>query len=218
MDRREPGGSANEPDIQTQVARDVPYRSLFRHALMEVHIWEVVRDAASAIVTWRLVDANQAALTSWGVELDDVVGKVTEEIFPGSDAVKTFLPVVSEIIATGVPKEWETSFTGTGQILHMVSIPVGEYFVSTGFDVTADRMHERELSTALISLNQATQAGGVGLWDWDLRTNVVRYSDEYKRQIGYEPHEMSDDLEEWRSRVHPDDLDTTFRQVRAKYR
>jgi PAS domain S-box-containing protein len=183
---------------------------------MEVHIWEVVRDAVGAIVTWRLVDANRVALTSWGKELDEVVGLTTEEIFPGSDAVQTFLPVVSEIIATGVPKEWETNFSGTGQILHMVSIPVGEYFVSTGFDVTEDRMHERELHAALLSLNQATQAGGVGLWDWDLRTDVVRYSDEYKRQLGYEPDEMGDDLEEWRSRVHPDDLDTTVQQVQAK--
>lgn len=207
---------ANKPDIAERLAGDVLYRSLFQHALMEVHIWEVIRDAAGAIATWRLVEANAATLEAWDKQLDDVVGMTPEEIFPDSDAVNTSLPVVSEIMATGVPKEWETNFTGTGQILHMVSIPVGEYFVSTGFDVTADRTNEWELRAALASLNQATHAGGVGLWDWELSTEVVRYSDEYKRQIGYEPHEMADDFEEWRTRVHPDDLEATLEQVRAK--
>ena len=209
------GSTADEPGLRVQVAQDVLYGSLFEHALTEVHIWEVVRDEAGAIATWCLVDANQVALTTWGARLADVVGLTTEQIFPGSDAVTTFLPVVTEIFATGVPKEWEANFAGTGQILHMVSIPFGEYFVSTGFDVTADRMHEQELRAALVSLNQATQAGGVGLWDWDLKTDVVRYSDEYKQQIGYEPHELGDDFEEWRSRVHPDDLDAVVQLAQA---
>lgn len=52
---------------------------------------------------------------------------------------------------------------------------------------------------------QIAEAGKVGLWDWDLRSNEVAYSTEWKRQIGYQDHEISDDLEEFRSRVHPDD-------------
>lgn len=197
-----------------QVARDLLYRSFFKHALHEVHIWELVRDAQGRIVTWRLVDANGAALKSWGRELAAIVGRTTDEIFPGADPVATFLPVVEEIMRTGQPKEWETTFTGTGQVLHMVSIPVGEFFVSTGFDVTADRRRERELQDALRSLNQATQAGGVGLWDWNLTTDRVHYSDQWKRQLGCAPHEISDRLEEWQSRVHPDDLEPTLERVR----
>ncbi len=212
----DPTRSLHRPGSSTLVARDVLYRSLFAHALMEVHIWEVVRDARGAIATWRLVDANAAALKSWGRALDDVVGRTTDEIFPGADAVRTFLPIVEEIISSGVPREWEVDFAGTGQILHMISIPVGEYFVSTGFDVTTDRTRERALREALLSLTQATQAGGVGLWDWDLRTDEVHFSDEWKRQLGYHPDEISNRYEEWRSRVHPDDLERTLERVRAK--
>lgn len=201
---------------QSLVTRDLLYRSLFEHALVEVHIWEVVRDLRGAIVTWRLVDANAAALRSWGRALEDIVGRTTDEVFPGSDAVRTFRPIVEEIMATGVPKEWQVTFGGTEQVLQMISIPVGEYFVSTGFDVTSDRVRERRLQDALHSLNQATQAGGVGLWDWDLRTNRVHYSNEWKRQLGHAPHEIADEFEEWRSRVHPDDLAPTLERVQAK--
>lgn len=49
------------------------------------------------------------------------------------------------------------------------------------------------------------RAGGVGLWEWDLESNTVRYSREWKRQLGYAEHEIGDDYSEWRKRLHPDD-------------
>ena len=206
---------AATPALAAQTPRDLLYRSFFEHAPLEVHLWEVVRDAGGAIVTWRLIDANPTALASWGRRLDEVVGRTTDEIFPGADAVQTFLPVVEEIMTTGEPKEWETTFAGTGQVLRMVSIPVGDSFVSTGFDVTVDRHRAEELEEALRRLTQATQAGGVGLWDWDLTTNEVRYSVEWKRQLGHAPDEIADRFDEWRARVHPDDYEPTMARVRA---
>jgi PAS domain S-box-containing protein len=198
-----------------QAPRDLLYGSLFEHAPVEVHIWSLVRNDQGAIVTWRLVDANPAALAAWGRRLEEVVGKTTDEIFPGADAVRTFLPVVEEIMATGRPKQWEVAFAGTAQVLRMVSIPVGDSFVSTGFDVTPEHMRRRELEDALQKVTQATQAGGVGLWDWDLRTNEVHFSDEWKRQLGHEPHEVTDSFDEWRSRVHPEDLEPALAAVRT---
>ena len=55
-------------------------------------------------------------------------------------------------------------------------------------------------------LELAVQSGNVGLWDWDLGTNRVKFSTEWKHQLGYEPDEITDAFSEWESRVHPDDL------------
>ncbi len=49
------------------------------------------------------------------------------------------------------------------------------------------------------------RAGGVGLWEWDVGTNSVRFSREWKRQLGYGEDEIDDDISEWRKRLHPDD-------------
>jgi PAS domain S-box-containing protein len=59
------------------------------------------------------------------------------------------------------------------------------------------------------------QATGLGPWDWDLTTNVVEFWPERKRQIGYEPHEISNRYEEWESRLHPDDRDRVLTALRA---
>lgn len=64
-------------------------------------------------------------------------------------------------------------------------------------------------------LRLSVEAANVGLWDWDLQTNAVLYSPEWKRQIGYCDDELSNDFAEWQSRVHPDDLELTLAKVRA---
>jgi len=45
-----------------------------------------------------------------------------------------------------------------------------------------------------------------GIWDWDLQTNTVYYSDRWKAMLGYNPDEISTEYTEWSNRVHPDDL------------
>ena len=55
-------------------------------------------------------------------------------------------------------------------------------------------------------LRQAVRAGNVGLWSWDLETDEIRTSAEWKAQLGYAEDEVGRSFEEWRSRVHPDDL------------
>ncbi len=71
----------------------------------------------------------------------------------------------------------------------------------------------RALRARIERLERALRVGNVGIWDWDLATDTVRYSSQWKRQIGHEDHEIGDGFEEWRSRVHPDDLAPTMRRV-----
>ena len=69
------------------------------------------------------------------------------------------------------------------------------------------------LREALLKQDAAVKAGNIGLWNWDLTTNKVIYSAEWKRQIGYEENEISDNFDEWRNRVHPDDLEITMSKI-----
>ena len=49
------------------------------------------------------------------------------------------------------------------------------------------------------------RAGAVGLWQWDVQNGTVRFSQEWRRQLGYASHEIADDVQEFYSRLHPDD-------------
>jgi PAS domain S-box-containing protein len=67
----------------------------------------------------------------------------------------------------------------------------------------------RKGSAALVEaemrLRLVIEAADLGLWDWDIKTNSVYHSPEWKRQIGYEDYEISNSIDEWLNRLHPDD-------------
>ncbi|HEY3323109.1 MAG TPA: EAL domain-containing protein [Planctomycetota bacterium] len=52
----------------------------------------------------------------------------------------------------------------------------------------------------------ALKAANGGLWDWDLKTNTIFFSREWKAMLGYGETEFSDTVESWLRRVHPHDL------------
>ncbi|MBL8271635.1 ATP-binding protein [Steroidobacter sp.] len=54
-------------------------------------------------------------------------------------------------------------------------------------------------------IEATSRAGSVGLWEWEPATNAVRFSREWKRQLGYDEHEVPDSFEEWSKRLHPAD-------------
>jgi diguanylate cyclase (GGDEF)-like protein/PAS domain S-box-containing protein len=53
---------------------------------------------------------------------------------------------------------------------------------------------------------------GDGIWDLDLATETVHFSDRWKEMLGYRNDEIEDTLDGWLGRVHPDDL-TRLRSI-----
>jgi len=52
-----------------------------------------------------------------------------------------------------------------------------------------------------------------GLWDWDLQSEKVYYSNRFKELLGYKPEDISDSLDEFMVRLHPDDLKDVRRAI-----
>ena len=52
----------------------------------------------------------------------------------------------------------------------------------------------------------ATRGTNEGLWNWNVKTNEVFFSPRWKEMLGFAEHEIGNSLNEWTSRVHPDDL------------
>jgi PAS domain S-box-containing protein len=54
---------------------------------------------------------------------------------------------------------------------------------------------------------------GDGIWDWNPVTNRVFFSTRWKEMLGYTDDEIGNNLEEWSSRVHPEDLERVMAAV-----
>lgn len=50
------------------------------------------------------------------------------------------------------------------------------------------------------------QGSNGGLWDWNLKTNQVYFSQRWKELVGEDENTMGNQIQDWYERVHPDDL------------
>src|SRR5262245_66174024 len=58
-------------------------------------------------------------------------------------------------------------------------------------------------------LRLALEAGRMGVWEWDTRTNAVKWSKEHYTVMGLMPFSVEPDYHTWADRVYPDDLPAT---------
>jgi PAS domain S-box-containing protein len=61
----------------------------------------------------------------------------------------------------------------------------------------------------------ATQAGKVGIWDWNIKTNDFYLDPGIKDFLGYTDEEMSNDPETWKEYLHPDDREPVMETAQA---
>ncbi len=54
-----------------------------------------------------------------------------------------------------------------------------------------------------------------GLWDWDVSSDTIHFSERWKQTLGFGPTELEDRAPEWFRRVHPRDLDELKRAIEA---
>ncbi len=95
---------------------------------------------------------------------------------------------------------------GTYRFIEWCSQPDGNLIYAAARDITA---HKETLEALRISeerLNIAMKGTRAGLWDWDMEQNTVVYSPTWKTMLGYQTHEIPDDINGWKSLWHPDEV------------
>ncbi|WP_371322516.1 diguanylate cyclase [Dechloromonas sp. ZY10] len=74
---------------------------------------------------------------------------------------------------------------------------------------------ERQLSENEQRWRYALEAAGDGVWDWQIGSQRVIFSERWKTMLGYAPDEIANLLDEWEHRVHPDDIPRVRKDLAA---
>jgi PAS domain S-box-containing protein len=163
---------------------ETKYRNLFENMVEEVHFWKLVRDENGRIKTWRLVDANPPTLKTWGGKtVEEIRGKTTDEIF-GDGATSHYMPIVQKIMNEGVPYSFEDYFTHLDKHFRFTSVPLGDYFITTGADITLIKKAEEELREARRRLEVIVDSIADGFYALDRQWRFTHVNDEALRHMG----------------------------------
>ncbi|MGK0301880.1 MAG: PAS domain S-box-containing protein, partial [Planctomycetota bacterium] len=166
----------------------------------------------------RILDANTKAVESHGYTRDEMLTMSIGDLDVREDAqlVKQQITALLEkgsITFQAMYRRRDGSEFPVEVSARTATIDGKPCIVSFNRDISERREFEDALRENKLRIDLAAKASQVGFWHWDLCTNSVIFSAEWKAQIGYEPHEIECEFEEWRSRVHPDDLEAAMLAV-----
>jgi PAS domain S-box-containing protein len=167
-----------------------------------------------------IVYANAAEERMFGAGPDGLVGTPVSEqsAEPERDAA-FWAEVDAAIRKTG---EWrgaqrnrrrDGSVFGTVATIASVVFDGAPHRLCIRRDLTEERRMRRELADSQARLELATHAAEIGIWDWDLRTGRLVYSETAKAIFGF-PAGAPVTLEQVRAVTHPDDLPRTSQMAR----
>ncbi len=91
-------------------------------------------------------------------------------------------------------------------------------FLHIASDISALKYIQAELTASEKRWQFALEGSGDGIWDWDARTDIVFFSPQWKRMLGYEVHEIGSTFDEWDTRVHPDDKEQCYADLQRHFR
>jgi len=72
-------------------------------------------------------------------------------------------------------------------------------------DISERKQAEDALAEAKNRLSLATQAGGIGIWDWDTLHDRLFWDDQMVALYGIRPDQFSGAYQAWRNALHPED-------------
>jgi PAS domain S-box-containing protein len=82
-------------------------------------------------------------------------------------------------------------------------------------DISLARHAQQELQLSEERWKFALEGAGDGVWDWDLLTDRVYYSQRWKAMLGHADHEIGNTPGEFIERLHPDDRQPIIDSVNA---
>ncbi|KAF0216861.1 MAG: PAS/PAC sensor-containing diguanylate [Geobacteraceae bacterium] len=120
------------------------------------------------------------------------------------------LVLASRKIAAGelgytISEEYKAEFGELASNFNLMSVSLKNGYTKLQQEITERRQTEEALSKSEERYALAALGANDGLWDWDLKSNVIYFSPRWKTMLGYDEKEIGSSPAEWLNMVHTDD-------------
>jgi PAS domain S-box-containing protein len=215
-----------EKDYRLAVVRDISERRQAQERLQEYE--KVVEGLEEMIVVvdreYRYLLANQAFLDYRKRTREEVIGCLASELV-GKDVFEQSIRKHLDECFEGKVVRYEMTYVYPSRGERLLSV---SYFPIDGphgidraacllYDITEQKRAQELLMRSESQLAEAQRLASVGSWNWDLRTQVVTWSDELYRIFGLPQQEIRLGTTAFQF-IHPDDRNLVTNSVAAALR
>jgi PAS domain S-box-containing protein len=182
----------------------------------------MVRELDGRICFW---SGGMERLYGWGRE--EAIGRISHDLLM-TEFPRPRPEIEAELLRTG---HWEGELKHYGRDGRTVMVAshwaldkneAGRptWIIEVNNDITALKASEEVRDRINVELNEAhhrlalaTDAGGIGTWEFDLRTGKMRHSARRCELMGLAPHPIEEHYSEFLARIHPEDRDAVAKMI-----
>ncbi len=166
---------------------------------------------------------NDAFCKLFDLTRDNIIGKtLAEDISP--EEMDGFLKIDAHVLKTGQENIIEESLTVRGGPTKTISTRKtryvdsydNKYLIGVIRDITDRKIDETQLKETLSQNELAVEMSELGVWELNVDSGELLWNDRHLEFYGITRKEFSNNLEGWRSQLHPDDknyAESRFQEV-----
>ena len=170
---------------------------------------------------------NRAMLKMFGYSHEEVVGKKVEFLVPENlhekhigNRLLYLKKMESRPMGEGI------SLKAQGHNGRLFPVEIGldsvkingeKSIIASIVDISRRKELESKLEISEERWQFALEGSDQGVWDWNVKTGEVFFSKQWKAMLGFEEEEIADNLDEWKKRVHPEDIDSCFADIKDHF-
>jgi PAS domain S-box-containing protein len=164
----------------------------------------------------RFLYANRSLLDMWGLGMDEVTGRTFHDLGYPDELALRLRSQLMQVLHTRRNLTEETRYTTpSGEVRcyeYIFSPVIGgdgdvDFVVGSSRDITERKVAEEELRRQHSLLANAQRVGGMGVWELDLRSNRVTWSEETYRIFGVAPEDFGHTSDAFYALVRPEDVE-----------
>lgn len=170
----------------------------------------------------RYVLVNRRFQELVGLEMTEIAGKTARALF-AQEVADEIVSHDQQVMAAMTALEFEETIPQNGEchtyfavrfpLLDSNGTPYALCGIST--DITGRKRAENALRRSQERLALVIQGSSDGIWDWDLTSNEVYFSEQWKRMLGYSEEEVEPHFSAWERLLHPEDKERARNSLQA---
>lgn len=154
---------------------------------------------------WVFIDANFNCERLWNLKREEIIGQHYLDLFP--EAAKwSFYNFYQKVLEEGVFVSFEEFYQPTNSWFYVNAYPTDEGAAIYFTDVTGNKRKDLLLKEAVERYDLVAKATHDVIYDYDVRRRKIKYSDNITELMGLNQDQVRQDIDWWKSRIHPDDL------------